>query len=39
LTRNIKIQGDDQSAADRYGSHLMVTGHRDYGLIAIIGYT
>lgn len=39
LTRNIKIQGDTDSIANRYGSHVMMNGKRDQGLVASISYT
>ncbi len=38
LTRNIKVQGNDQSVADRYGSHMMMNGKRDQGLVASFSY-
>ena len=39
LTRNIKVQGDSSSAAEEYGSHLMLNGKENKGLIGILGYT
>jgi hypothetical protein len=38
LTRNIKIQGNDQSITERYGSHMMMSGKRDQGLVASFSY-
>jgi hypothetical protein len=38
LTRNIKIQGNDQSLTERYGSHMMMSGKRDQGLVASFSY-
>ena len=38
LTRNILMKGDDDSEADEYGSHLMMTGKQANGLIGKISY-
>jgi hypothetical protein len=38
LTRNIVVKGDDQSVAEEYGSHLMLTGKQANGLVGKISY-
>lgn len=39
LTRNIVMMGDDTSVATDYGSHLMLTGSAENGLVGKIAYT
>ena len=39
LTRNIKMMGDETSIATQYGSHLMLTGSAENGLVGKIAYT
>ena len=39
LTRNIKMMGDPTSIEDEYGSHLMMMGSAENGLVAHIAYT
>jgi len=39
LTRNIKMMGDKDSAIYKYGSHLMLSGQRDSGFEAQVGYS
>ena len=39
LTRNIVVQGDENSDADEYGSHLMLTGKQANGLIGKVSYS
>jgi len=39
LTRNIVMKGDDNSVINDYGSHLMLTGSSENGLVAKIAYT
>lgn len=39
LTRNIKIQGDEESVSEEYGSHLMLTGSEKEGLVGKISYS
>ena len=38
LTRNVKMQGNANSEADRYGSHLLLHGKEEDGLIGRISY-
>jgi hypothetical protein len=38
LSRNIIIRGDPTSVDAEYGSHLMMTGRENQGLIAKISY-
>lgn len=39
LNRNIKMRGDEDSLAKEHGSHLMLTGQANNGLIGKISYT
>ena len=39
LTRNIKMMGDDTSERQSYGSHLMMAGSAENGLVGQIAYT
>ena len=39
LTRNIVMMGDETSVATDYGSHLMLTGSAENGLVGKIAYT
>lgn len=39
LTRNIKMTGDESSQMKNYGSHLMLAGSAENGLVGHIGYT
>jgi len=39
LTRNIVMMGDDTSVVTDYGSHLMLTGSAENGLVGKIAYT
>jgi hypothetical protein len=39
LTRNIKVMGDEYSVERNYGSHLMMAGKSENGLVAQIGYS
>lgn len=39
LTRNIKVQGDSNSLDTKYGSHLMLTGKQQTGLVGKISYS
>lgn len=39
LTRNIQVKGESSSQATSYGSHLLVTGSSENGLVAHIAYT
>jgi len=39
LTRNIKMMGDSTSQATTYGSHLMMAGSSENGLVGHIAYT
>lgn len=39
LTRNIKMQGDETSWENNYGSHLMMVGSSTKGLVGQIAYT
>lgn len=39
MTRNIKMMGDPTSEAGIYGSHLMMAGRAENGLVAHIAYT
>lgn len=36
LSRNIKVQGSEGSEAEKYGSHLMLTGRQANGLVGKI---
>lgn len=38
LTRNIKMQGSEESIEEKYGSHLMLTGKEKDGLVGKISY-
>ena len=38
LTRNILMMGDDTSVMTNYGSHLMLAGKAENGLIGKIAY-
>ena len=39
LTRNIKMMGDSDSLAKKYGSHLMLSGQPDKGFEAQVAYS
>ena len=39
LTRNIKMMGDETSEEGQYGSHLMMAGSAEDGMVSHIGYT
>jgi hypothetical protein len=39
LTRNIKMQGNEESISTKYGSHLLLMGREDAGLIGKISYS
>lgn len=40
LTRNIKMKGDDAtSVANEYGSHLMMIGSAEDGLVSHVAYS
>ena len=39
LTRNIKMRGDESSKRSEYGSHLMMLGSGEKGMVAHIAYT
>ena len=39
LTRNIKMMGDETSVAERYGSHLLLAGSAENGLVGHVAYT
>lgn len=39
LSRNIKMRGDDNSFADQYGSHLILTGSSVDGLDGRVAYS
>ena len=39
LTRNIKMMGDETSIEDEYGSHLMMIGSSEDGMVAHVAYS
>jgi hypothetical protein len=39
LSRNIKMMGDEYSLEKEYGSHLMMAGSSENGLVSHIAYT
>ncbi len=39
LTRNIKMTGDSDSVENNYGSHLLLTGSAENGLVGHVAYT
>ena len=39
LTRNIKVTGDETSVENEYGSHLMMIGNAENGLVAHVAYS
>jgi hypothetical protein len=38
LTRNVKMQGAENSIEDKYGSHLMLTGSQEEGFVGKLSY-
>ena len=39
LTRNVKMMGDDDSIEQDYGSHLLMAGSSENGLVGRVAYT
>jgi hypothetical protein len=39
LSRNIKMMGDPTSVEGEYGSHLMLTGSAESGLVGHVAYS
>ena len=39
LSRNIKMMGDETSVPERYGSHLLMAGSSENGLVGHVAYS